>query len=144
MLCSSSDDAPSVRRSGVLQMAVAIHLSIAFQQSIWNNTWTCYYYHNFLNETIFLDLLVVAGSHPAKDETSLLLLLYPLMWAILQPAASSAGSCFGQLIVKRYFVNIEAVPWAIWRHRCNRILLWSKILRSIAASEKLWADWTWT
>ena len=54
-------------------------------------------------------------------------------------AASSiqCGSCFGQLIVKRYFVNIEAVPWAIWRHRCNRILLQSKILRSIAASEEL-------
>lgn len=71
------------------------------------------------------------------------LLLNPQMWATLPPAAFSAGSCFGQLIVKRYFVNIEAVPWAIWRHRCNRILLWSKILQWIAPSEKLWTDWTW-
>ena len=34
---------------------------------------TCVYSDNFLNLTLYLDLLLVAGSHPAKDETSLLL-----------------------------------------------------------------------
>ena len=36
MLCSSPDDALSVLRSGVLQMALAIYLPIAYQQSIRN------------------------------------------------------------------------------------------------------------
>ena len=32
----------------------------------------CAYSDNFLNLTFYLDLLLVAGSHPSKDETSLL------------------------------------------------------------------------
>ena len=34
---------------------------------------TCVYSDNFFNLTLYLDLLLVAGSHPAKDETSLLI-----------------------------------------------------------------------
>ena len=39
----------------------------------------CAYSDNFLNLTFYLDLLLVAGSHPSKDETSLLLSLILLM-----------------------------------------------------------------
>ena len=39
MLCSSPDDALSVLRSGVLQMAMAIHLSIAFSNPIERLKW---------------------------------------------------------------------------------------------------------
>ena len=64
--------------SGVLQMAVAIHLSNAFQQSIWNIALFCSYFHNFLNGTMTLDLMVGVGigfiQH--KDETSLLFFYY--------------------------------------------------------------------
>ena len=36
---------------------------------------TCVYSDNFLNLTLYLDLLLVAGSHPAKDETSSILVI---------------------------------------------------------------------
>ena len=39
MLCSSPDDALSVLQSGVLQMAMAIHLSIAFSNQIERLKW---------------------------------------------------------------------------------------------------------
>ena len=57
-------------RSGVLQMAVAIHLSIAFQQSIWNFT-----FHFF--KFIFYFLLGVASGvlHPALGCKILVLIL---------------------------------------------------------------------
>ena len=67
--------------SGVLQMAVAIRLSYAFQQAIWNIALICSYFHNFhnfLNGTMTLDLMVGVGigfiQH--KDETSLLFFYY--------------------------------------------------------------------
>ena len=54
------------------------------QQSIWHITVTYMYSHNFLNVTLYLDLLLVAGSHPFKDKISLLLLL-------LDPASEASG-----------------------------------------------------
>ena len=69
MLCCSLDEALSVLRSGVLQMAVAIHLSIAFSNKF--EILTCANSNNFLNLTLYLELLLVAGSHPFKDKISL-------------------------------------------------------------------------
>ena len=65
MLCSSPDDALSVLRSGVLQMAMAIHLSIAISNQI--ERLKCLVCNHIVSR-----FLLVAGSHPAKDETSLL------------------------------------------------------------------------
>ena len=48
------------------------HSSIyCIQQSILKIKMTCAYSDNFFNLTFYLDLLLVAGLHPAKDETSL-------------------------------------------------------------------------
>ena len=62
----------SLLRSGVLQMAVAIHLSIAFSNKFETLQWpACILI--ILNGTLYLDLLLVAGSYPFKDKISLLL-----------------------------------------------------------------------
>ena len=53
MLCSSPDDALSVLQSGVLQMAMAIHLSIAISNQI--ERLTCVYSDNFFKITFNLD-----------------------------------------------------------------------------------------
>ena len=66
------------------------HSSIyCIQQSIWNISLTFVYSHNFLNAALYLDLLLVAGSHPFKDNISLLQSLFILYFLILVPVQSS-------------------------------------------------------
>ena len=51
----SPDDALSVLQSGVLQMAMAIHLSIAFSNLIERLKWLYEYSDNFFKITLYLD-----------------------------------------------------------------------------------------